>query len=245
MDLYGDPKRAIAGMKYGLKDNTETFVAGEKIYPGDPCFGMVGDENTIYGPHINAVTLTASAALITGNVIAVTVNGISIDPVQFITSSAATLAAIVQAINLNADIGNLGIEAFVVEGANAFSIEGPGINITASAVVTGGSAQATFTSATNTNMKFVGVARHTELGFKEGTGFYPPRTTVNVQTENEIYVPVADDSSPADKKPAYIVLAGADAGKFTDEEDDNYDSGAIFRSAAEDGLARIELRGMK
>ncbi|MDR2150120.1 MAG: hypothetical protein LBO67_04765 [Spirochaetaceae bacterium] len=245
MELYGEPKRAIAGMKYGLKDNTETFIAGEKIYPGDPCFGMVGDEHTIYGAYINAVTLTASVDLVTGNEIAVTINGIVLAPVEFVTSSVTTLEALVQAINLNADIGNLGIEAFIVEGANALTLEGPGITITASAVVTGGASQATFVSAATTNMKFVGVARHTELCFKEGTGFYPPKTTVNVQTEHEIYVPVADGSSPADKKPAFIILSGDDVGKFTDEEDGTYESGALFRSAAQDGLARVELRGMK
>lgn len=245
MDIYGDPKRAIAGMKYGLKDNTETFIAGEVIYPGDPCFGMVGDEHTIYLPVINAVTLTASAELVTGNEIAVTINGIAISPVQFITSSDATFEAIVQAINLSEALGELGIEAFYIEGTNTFNIESSGTNITASVLVTGGASQATFTSAANTNMKFVGVARHKELCFKEGVGFYPPKIAVSVQTEHEIYVPVADGSSPADKKAAYIILTGEDAGKFTNEEDGNYDSGAIFRSTAKDGLARVELRGMK
>jgi hypothetical protein len=170
--LYDPPARAIAGQKYGLKDNVRTYRAGEKIYPGDTVFGMVGDALTCYGAHINAVTLTASAALITGNSVAVTINGIAIAPVAFDTSSPVTFQAIVQAINLDDRVSGLGITAFLVDGAPlSFSLEGPGIDITASAVVTGGASQAEFSSAEDTSMKFLGVAEHTELGFKEGTGF--------------------------------------------------------------------------
>jgi hypothetical protein len=139
----------------------------------------------------------------------------------------------------------LGITASVLEGLNAIIIIGPGISITASAVVTGGSSQPTFTSAADTNMKFLGVAEHTELGFKEGVGFYPPTHAVNVMDFGEVYVPVADGVNSADKEPAYIILFGDDAGKFTNVADDNYDCGAFFRGHEEDGLARLELRGMK
>jgi hypothetical protein len=61
----------------------------------------------------------------------------------------------------------------------------------------------------------------------------------------EIYVPVAEGASPVDKEPAYIILSGENTGKFTDVADGNYDCGAFFRGSEEDGLARIELRGMK
>jgi hypothetical protein len=243
--LYDEPGRAIAGQKNGLNDNVRTYRAGEKIYPGDPVFGMAGDETTCYGAHINAVTLTASAALVNGNQVAVTVNGKSLAPVAFINSTADTLAAIVQGIELDGDLGEQGITASVLEGANAILIAGPGISITASAVVTGGASQATFDPAADTNMKFLGVAEFTQLGFKEGTGFYPPTHAVNVMDFGEIYVPVAEDASPLDKEPAYIILSGDDAGKFTDAADGNYDCGAFFRGTVEDSLVRIELRGMK
>jgi hypothetical protein len=244
-NLYGEPQRAIAGQKYGLKDNVRTYRAGEKIYPGDPVFGIVGDELTCYGAHINAITLTASAALVTGNQVAVTVNGKTLAPVAFINNTADTLADIVQGIELDDGLSEQGITASVLEGANALIIVGPGISITASAVVTGGESQATFTAAADTDMKFLGVAEHTELGFKDGVGFYPPNHAVNVMEFGEIYVPVAEDASPSDKEPAYIILSGTDAGKFTDAADGNYDCGAFFRGSEEDGLVRIELRGMK
>jgi hypothetical protein len=244
-NLYGPPARAIAGQKYGIKDNVRTYRAGERIYPGDPVFGMVGDELTCYRAHVNAVTLTASAVLVAGNTVTVIVNGKALPPVAFISSSEETFAAIVQGILLDGDLSEQGITAFVVDGANAIGIVGPGISITTSAVVSGGESQATFTAAADTTMKFLGVAEHTELGFREGVGFYPPTHAVNVMDFGEIYVPVAEDATPSDKEPAYIVLTGTDAGKFTDVADSNYDSGAFFRGHEEDGLARIELRGMK
>jgi hypothetical protein len=244
--LYDPPARAIAGQKYGINNNVRTYRAGENIYPGDPVFGMVGDELTCYGAHINAVTLTASTALITGNSVAVTINGIAIAPVVFDTSSPVTFHAIVQAINLDDRVSGLGITAFLVDGVPlSFSLEGPGIDLNAGAVVTGGASQATFTAEADTNMKFLGVTKHTELGFKEGVGFYPPTHAVNVMDFGEIYVPVAEGASPSDKEPAYIILSGKDAGKFTDVAEGNYDCGAFFRGNVEDGLMRIEVRGMK
>jgi hypothetical protein len=239
--LYDEPQRAIAGQQYGLTGKTRTYIAGEKIYPGDPVFGMVGDEHMCYTAHINAVTLTASANLLTGNEVAVTVNTIDLAPIAFVDNTAKTLEAIVQAIELDADISELGITAFVVEGLNAITIVGPGIDITASAVVSGGASQAGFSSSADTNLKFIGVAEHTELSFVEGTGFYPPSVAVNVREYGEIYVTVDEDAEPGDKEPAYIDLA---KGVFTDVVGSNYNSGAIFRSSKEDGLARVEVRGL-
>jgi hypothetical protein len=183
--------------------------------------------------------------LVTGNLITVTVNGKALPPVTFIDTTAATLAAVVQAIELDPELDALGIAAFVVEGADAFCVEGPGVSITAGAVVTGGASQAVFSAAADTSLRFLGVARHTELAFKEGAGFYPPKHAVNVMDFGEIYVPVAEGASPSDKEPAFVILSGDDAGKFTDVADGNYDCGAFFRGSAEDGLARLELRGMK
>lgn len=240
-DLYGDSQRTIAGQQYGLTSKVRTYTAGEKIYPGDPVFGMVGDNDHCYGAHINAVTLTASAALVVGNKVTVTVNGVALPVIDFVESSAKTLQEIVRQIDLNSVLGELGINAFVVEGAEAITITGNGISITASAVVTEGASQATYSSATDTSLKFIGVAKHTELCSKNGTGYYDIDDVVNVMDFGEIYVPVADDANPADKEPAYIDIT---AGVFTDDSS-GYDCGCFFRSNKQDGLARVEVRGMK
>jgi hypothetical protein len=248
MDIYGDMAEAFAGMKSGLQDETETFIAGEKIYPGDPLFGTVGDSKKCYRAHVSAIGFTASAELVAGNKVAVTVNGVSLPAIQFINSTQETLRAIVNAVNLNDSLSSLGIAAFIVDGSPlSIYFEGPGITLTASATVTEGASQATFSSAAYTNTKFVGIARHQEMSFAEGSGFYPEGVAVSAMTRGKIWVPVADDSTPVDKEEAYVVISGDDAGKFTDNSGtENYDCGCYFRSGRIKGnIALVEVRGMK
>jgi len=241
-DLYGDPPRAIPGQTHGLSGHTRTYSAGEKIFPGDPLFGMIGDDEHCYKSHINAVTVAFDAPLIEGNVVAVTINGIALAAIEFVESSASTLARIVREIDINIPLGDFGITAFVVEGADAFSIVGGGIDITATATVTGGESQPEVDIDENTNMKFIGIAEHTELSSKEGTGFYGINDSVNVRDFGDIYTFVSEDATPSDKESAYIDIAN---GEFTNVAGGNYDCGCYFRSNKQDGLARVEVRGMK
>ena len=243
MKLYGDPARAIAGQKYGLQDVTESRLAAGDIEPGAALFGTVGDER-VYTAHNNLVSLVASADLVASNKLAVVVNGVQLDAIDFDTDTDKTLAAVADAINGNETLADLGIGAIVVAGAKTVTIAGEG-EVEAEITVSGGASQATFTATATTGMKFVGVALHEELAYREGAGFYPKHTAVNVLTHGVVYVPVADGADPADKKPAYVVLSGGDRGKFTDEESGNYDCGCVFRSDAQDGLARVEVNGLK
>jgi hypothetical protein len=247
MDLYGNLEKAIAGMKYGLDAETESLAAGEKLYPGDPVFGMVGDDTVGYGAHVSAVALTASKDLAAGDSTVVTVNGITLEAVEFENSSKETIRKIVNAIDQNEDIRALGIDAFFLEGTpRAIILQGPGITITAAATVTGDGTPATFASTAYSAMKFMGVARFEELVSGMELGCFPAGVSVPVQTRGKIFVPVADTATPDDKKPAYVILTGNDAGKFTDVASGNYDCGCFFRSNKVSGnLALIELRGMK
>jgi hypothetical protein len=247
IDIYGDMKKALAGLTFGLEAECESFCAGEEFLPGDPAFGIVGDDKMAYRAHISAIKLTADGDLVSGNIVTVTVNGITVEEVSFVSSSANTIAAIVTAINLNEQIRALGITASVADGsARVFSLEGPGITITASATVTGGASQAEFTSAASDFAKFLGVVRFEQLGEGVDVGKFTPSDAIPVQTRGKIFVPVADSADPQDKKPAYVILTGADSGKFTDAEDGNYDCGCFFRGSRESGnLALIELRGLK
>lgn len=243
MNLYGERARAIAGQKYGLQDVTESHVAAENIEPGAALFGKVGDDR-VYNAHKNVVTLVASANLVAGNKLAAKVNGVELDAVDFDTDTDTTLAALADAINGNDTLSEAGIVASIVTGSKTITIVGDS-DITASITVTGGDSQATFTATATTGMKFVGVAVHEELAYREGTGFYPANIPVNVMAHGKIYVPVAEGASVADKKPAYVVLSGDDKGKFTDSSSGTYDSGCVFRSDAQDGLALIEVNGLK
>ena len=248
MELYGDLGKAIAGQKMGLHDTTETIMAGEKIYPGDPIFQKVGDENVGYGANISAVALTASAALVTGNKVKVTVNGIELPSVLFDQNSLNTFQNIMDTVNLSAELRDLGITAFLLDGeALKLFLTGPGIAITASVVVTGGAGQATFTSAAHNQSKFRGVARHMDISYKEGAGFYPAGTAVNLMTHGHITVRVADNANPDNLVPAYVIMSGKDAGKFTHvSTGGNYDCGCTFRSNRIEGnLVVVEVNGLK
>jgi hypothetical protein len=245
--MYDNLQKAIAGQKFGLDAETESLAAGVELKPGDPVFGMVGDSKTGFGASVSAVALTASAALVSGNKVAVTINGIVIPPVEYETSSVATLKKLVNAIDQNVAVRDLGIDAFFEEGTPlAVILQGPGVAITASATVTGGASQPTFASSAYSAMKFMGVARFEELVYGKDVGVFPVGAAVPVQTSGKIYVPVADNASPDDKKPAYVILTGVDAGKFTDVAGGNYDTGCFFRSSrVTENLALIEVRGMK
>jgi len=241
-DLYANPPRAIAGQTHGLTGHTRTYSAGEKIFPGDPLFGMVGDDEHCYKAHINAVTVTFDAPFVIGNKIAVVINDITLATVEFFESSAKTMERIVREIDLNIALGNIGINAFVVEGDNAFTVVGPGIDLTVDVTVTEGESQPEVETDADTNMKFIGIAEHTELSSNKGTGFYDINDSVNVRDFGDIYAPVHEDANPSDKESAYIDLEN---GVFTDVASGNYDCGCYFRSNKQDGLARVEVRGMK
>jgi hypothetical protein len=247
MNLYGEMEKALPGMKYGIHDEMESIAAGENIYPGDPVFGMVGDDKVCYGARISAVSLTADADLIAGNSVSVTVNGITISGITFEGSSEDTIKKIINQIDQNAEIRNLGIDAFYLEGSpRAILLQGPGVTITASAVVTGGASQAEFASAAYSSMKFMGVAAFEQLSYGKEVGYYPASTSVGVVARGKVFVNVADDAHPDDKKLAYIIMSGSNAGKFTDVATGNYDCGCYFRSDRVTGnLALIEVRGMK
>jgi len=247
MNIYDSIEKALPGMKYGIEDESESIAAGENIYPGDPIFGMVGDEKVGYRAHLSAVILTASAALVSGNAVSVTVNGINIGGISFEESSENTIRKIVNRIDQSEEIRALGIDAFFLEGSPlSFVLQGPGITITATAVVTGGASQPTFTSAAYSSMRFMGVARFEQLGYGKETGYYPFGVSVGIMARGKIFVPVSDTSNPDDKKPAYVIMTGNDAGKFTDVAAGNYDCGCFFRSNRVSGnLALIEVRGMK
>lgn len=243
MKLYGESERAIAGQKFGLQDVVESHVAGENIEPGAALFGKVGDDR-VFKAHQNVVTLTASAELVAGNSLATEVNGVSLDAVAFATDTDTTLSALADAISSNDELSDAGVSAKSVAGSNTIVITGES-DVSASVIVTGGASQAEFTASGSSDMEFVGIAVHEELAYREGTGFYPANIPVNVMTHGKIFVPVADDADAADKKPAYVVLSGDDKGKFTDESSGNYDSGCVFRSDAQDGLALVEVNGLK
>jgi hypothetical protein len=67
---------------------------------------------------------------------------------------------------------------------------------------------------------------------------------VNILSEGHVWVLAADTVS--DKDPAHIIYAAGSTQKtFTDVAEGTYDAGAYFRSNYSNGLAILEVRGMK
>jgi hypothetical protein len=237
---YGDNITAIAGQKFSFNDETESYTAGEPLIAGKACFGFIGDSRWVFSTNPQCVVLTASAELVKGNILTVTVNGTSLGEIAFHESSAQTLKTVVARINASLVLQKLGIVASVGDSALTVNILSNGTTITASGIVTGGTTQATIIAVARTDKKFVGVVRHQELSYKDGVGFYPARTVVNVQTAGLITVLLAPGVNPVSKSNAFIVLEGTSAGMFTDN-DEAYESASTFHSGRLDGSDALAI----
>lgn len=102
--------------------------------------------------------------------------------------------------------------------------------------------------STDASLKFLGVAMISHRSYKDSEDQYVAFQEMNVLTEGEIYVPVASGITATANKPAYVVnlISDADYNKFTTTSGSNYEIGGYFRSNPNaDGLARVELRGLK
>lgn len=248
MGAYGAPDVAIAGMVEGFHNDFESAIAKEDINFGSPVFGFVGSENKCYGPHLDKATVTLSADLIASNVYTVTINGTAVTG-TYDTSHAATMTALIAAINANTTLAGLGISAAVGSSNRVIVVSAPaGLNLTVTGAVTLGASQASVTVVYGTNGKFLGVAAFVQNGGKDfgaGTACWKNGMSVSILRDGRLYVPA--ESTVADKDPAYVSgLGGAGTlGKFTDVATNNYDIGGFFRSNVSSGLALLEVRGMK
>lgn len=242
MSAYNDMDQALAGLINGFENSIETGISGESIAFGSPVFGHEGVEDTVYGPHLDQSTLTLDADLITANVYTVTVNDVVVAE-TFATSHAVTMAALIVSLNAAAGIVALGISA--VEGGSdkAIVFTGPGLDITATGVVTLGSTQAGATAAVTTYATFMGVAVFKQTSTVAGDSGYVVGDAVNIMSEGALFVPVS--TTVLDKQAAYAILAVTDRGEFSNSSSATYDVGCFFRSNSSNDLAILEVRGLK
>jgi len=115
-------------------------------------------------------------------------------------------------------------------------------------VKTGDDECAYLPDSTDATRKFLGIApiSHRSYVSSDG-GQYNAFDTVNVLTEGQIWVALATGVTACANKPAYIVDLTSDGQykKFTDVSTDNYDTGCYFRSNPLNGMAILEVRGLK
>lgn len=97
------------------------------------------------------------------------------------------------------------------------------------------------------SLKFLGVAIVSHRSYDGSEDQYVEYQDMNVITRGQVMVPVASGLSTIANAAAYVVddRTSVDYGKFTTSNSGTYDIGGYFRSNASDGIARVELRGLK
>lgn len=68
-----------------------------------------------------------------------------------------------------------------------------------------------------------------------------PNVTVGVLNQGSIWALVTEDAEPAYGDPVYLVIDGADAGLFTDDDDDTLALRGRFLGPKDNGVAPVEL----
>ena len=248
MGAYGAPDAAIAGLIVGVPNAVESAIAKEIIPFGAPVFGMVGVENQAYNYHTEIATVTLSAELVASDNVAITINGTAFDE-DFATTHAAAMTALIAAINASTVMDALGVSAAAGANNKIVVITGPAdLTLVVTSVVTsGGAGTAVASTALTSARKFLGAAAFVQTGGKTwgaGTSAWQIGMSVNIVHDGTLWVPA--ESTVADKDPAYAVSLGAGTlGKFTDVSTSNYDIGGYFRSNVNNGLAILEVRGLK
>lgn len=177
----------------------------EYIFPGLGVAKVIGQDLQVRLPHQDIATLTASTSLGASNSTVVTLNGITLTPVVYATSNAATLAAIAALI-----AAQPGIASATSDGTSVITINAEqGLPVLATAVTSGGSAVTWTTAYTNDNV-FYGIAVYIQNKMNlygaqgsAGPSPYIPGDAVPVLTRGRIYVQVEVGDTVTSDSPVY------------------------------------------
>jgi hypothetical protein len=187
--------------------NVLSPIAFENFNVGLGLAKVIGQDYVVRLPQSNLSTAIINADLVTGNVINVSINGVALAPINFATSSAATMNAIAAAI-----LAQPHIASAVVSDPNSYTLTvtatESNVAIVNSFVVTGGASQATATITNTTQDTFYGVGARTQnrpnplnpLG-SFGSPIYHLGDCVSLLTRGRIYV-VAEQNLTSDS-PVY------------------------------------------
>lgn len=234
MGAYGTLDESINGLVQGLDYTTEgRFAAAEEIQFGAAVFGYVGENIKVGGYYLDVSKLVYDADLITDNVTNVTVNGVAIAPVTFLTTHDITIALIVVAINALD-----GVEA-VLDSTDTDSrtilIRTKFAAAVAISVVTLGNTQAGASATTHSGMVFMGVSRF----IQNDTGVYSLYDSVEIVTSGQISVTPVEAVEALE--PAYVDNSGADIGEFSNA---GFAVGARYlKNASADSITFLEVTG--
>ena len=240
MGAYGFLDEAVAGLKYGLDSRIEGgWVCKESagINFGAPVFGYDDDVNGAYNYYNDTAKVVYDADFVTSNSIAFSVNGTSITPVVFATSHAATMTALIAAVE-----ALTGVEAVLdsddSNGRTLF-VRTRGATNTVVTTVTLGGSQATATMTYDSGQVYVGVAMFVQKAPSVSGEAYEQYDAMNVMADGEIWV--VPTLAVIAQEFAYIDTTGADVGSFSNAG--NLLTSKYRSSGAADALVRLFVHG--
>jgi hypothetical protein len=236
MGAYDYTDAGLPGMLSGLQNDIEgRWVATEQIEFGYPAFGYVGDDENLYGFYLDVGKIAFDGDFVTSNVVAITVNGTAAAAVTFATSHAATMTAVIAAVN--ALTGVKAVLDSTDSNGRTILIQTKADTAVVSEAVTGGAGQATGTVTYSTSQVFVGGIVRTNNDY----GYYADGDAVNVLTSGLFY---ADCSSAANSnEAAYVDSAATDIGTFSNA---GLELGARYRETISSaGNVLCEVTGQK
>ena len=148
---------ASAGTIYDLGfNNVMSFLSSAEPIPvGLGVAKVIGADYQVQLPHLDQSILTASTDLVASNSTIVTVNGVALSPVVYLTSNAVTMGLIATAIAAQPNIQSA---TYPGSGDAITVIASPGYSVSLSAVTTLGSGQPTWSQVQSTREYFYGVA---------------------------------------------------------------------------------------
>ena len=217
MAQYGDIGQLSAGNKYGSQgtDITEPYVAKSNLGFGKAAFGYKGDPDHAVDIETDSSTITYDADFITANVVDASINGVSIDSITFVTDQATTMALVVAALQA------LSADYIVTVAARVITVITPGVTCVLLSAVTLGATQAGVVigaPAASADHVFLGPVikaqkAPTDVAASE-TG-YVSGEELEVMRDGYLTVVVDAIANCKEHNPVYVIVTGADKGKFT------------------------------
>lgn len=232
MPQYGSIDAALEGLLVTGEDFIDTGICGDTagIGFGKPVFAAEGLDNLVFNAKADVLTFVLSAAFVTGNTIAGSVNGTAYS-VAFAADDATTFANLVAAINLIPGTVAVGVFA-----ARTIVITTAGTSASASGTVTGGASQATVTVTASAAAHLVGVSIRTAKEYA-GSGQYFKGEAVGFVRIGKVWVTVG--AAVLSSQPAFL---DASTGAWTNVSSGNVATPYYFRtSASAGGLALLDV----
>ena len=239
---YGYMQKAVVGLPVTGEDFIDSLICGDLagIGFGAPVFVAEGEDNLAFNAKADVLSFVLSAAFVTGNTIAGSVNGAAYS-VPFNTSDLQTFTDLVTAFN--SIVGTVAVGQFATR---TITISTYGTVASASGTVTGGASQATVTVTGSALVHLIGVtirtakeyAPYTQNGQTfNGGAVYNKGETVGALRIGKVWVGV--NAPVLAHQPAYWDATNL---AWTNVASGNFQTPYYFRTSAATGeLALLDV----